>query len=191
MVLHSQIAREDERFDLDDVARGIAEKLIRRHPHVFAEVQADDTATVLKNWDAIKAEEKGDAAPRGMLHGVGEGLPALLRAQKLQKKAAKVGFDWPDVRGVRAKVDEELAEVDEAADGGDPAAVEAEIGDLLFAAVNLARHHGVGAEEALSAASDRFSARFALVEREVEDWESEDLDSLEEKWQAAKSELAG
>ena len=194
VVMHAQIGAENETFELDDLAKGIAEKLIRRHPHVFGDVDAEDTEAVLKNWEAIKAQEKGAAAPKGMLHGVGEGLPALMRAHKLQKKAAKVGFDWPDLDGVRAKVSEEMAEVEEAVAGGDQSEVEAEIGDLFFAVVNLARRHGVGAEEALSAASDRFEKRFGLVEQGVNDdggdWEKEDLDSLESRWVAAKRFLA-
>lgn len=190
VVLHAQIASEGRHFDLSSIARCITEKLIRRHPHVFADVVAEDTATVLKNWDAIKAEEKGTQAPKSMLEKVGEGLPALLRAQKIQSKAAKVGFDWPDLAGVRAKVVEELEEVDDALASKDTSAQAAEIGDLLFATVNLARHLGVGAEEALSGASDRFTQRFGLVEEAVEDWGAENIDSLEEKWQAAKRRLS-
>ncbi len=190
VVLHAQIASEEEHFDLNAISRGITKKLIRRHPHVFAEVEAEDTSTVLRNWEAIKAEEKGAQAPRGLLDQVGEGLPALLRAQKLQANAAKVGFDWPDITGVRAKVEEELCEVDEASKEKDTAALEAEIGDLLFATVNLARHYGFGAEEALAGASNRFAERFGLVEQSVDRWEEETIASLEEKWQIAKRQLS-
>lgn len=190
VVLHAQIASEEKHFDLSSISRRISEKLIRRHPHVFADVVAEDTATVLRNWDAIKAEEKGQHAPTGILEKVGEGLPALLRAQKIQSKTAKVGFDWPDLTGVRAKVEEELGEVDHAIATKDASALEAEIGDLLFATVNLARHLGVGAEEALSGASDRFTQRFGLVEAAVEDWEAENIDSLEKKWAEAKKRLS-
>jgi len=194
VVLHAQIASEDGRFDLQDIAKGIAEKLIRRHPHVFADDQADDVDAVLKNWEAIKVEEKGHSKPKGMLHGVGEGLPSLMRAQKIQKKAAKVGFDWPDLDGVRAKIDEELAEVEEARESGDQAHLESEIGDLLLAVTNLARRSGVDAESALAGANDRFTKRFGLVEEGVladgGDWATENIDQLEERWQEAKRELA-
>jgi MazG family protein len=190
VVLHAQIASEENHFDLSSIARCITEKLIRRHPHVFADVRAENTAAVLENWEAIKAKEKGAKQPTGILDKVGEGLPALLRAQKLQSRAARVGFDWPDISGVRAKVAEELTEIDEAAAAADADALAAELGDLLFAVVNLARHHGVGAEQALSAASNRFTERFALVEKAVQNWEDETIDSLETKWQTAKDALS-
>jgi tetrapyrrole methylase family protein/MazG family protein/ATP diphosphatase len=160
----SELGRAEQKFGPDDVVRGIVEKLVRRHPHVFADAEVADSDEVLRNWERIKAEEKQG---RGVLDGVARSLPALYRAQSMSDKVSRVGFDWPDGRGSRAKVSEELAELDEAVAGGDKARVEAELGDLLFALVNLARHSGVDAEAALRGACDRFSTRFSHVERRV------------------------
>jgi MazG family protein len=165
-VLHAEIAAETGAFDLDAMARGLTEKLIRRHPHVFGEASADTSEAVLVQWDAIKRVEKGHEQ-EGYLHGVGGGLPALMRAQKLQKKAARVGFDWPAMEPVAEKVREELAEVEEAVTLGNAAAVEEEIGDLLFSVVNLARKAGVPAEAALAAANEKFVRRFHAMEAQL------------------------
>ncbi len=145
VVFHSEIAEGAGRFNLDDVARGISEKLVHRHPHVFAQSDAADSDSVLRQWDAIKRAEKGDEE-RPYLHAVGKGLPALLRAAKLQKKASKVGFDWPDESGVLAKLREELAELESAMVAGDSTAADEELGDLLFSVVNLARFRKVDPE---------------------------------------------
>ncbi len=161
VVFHAQMAREEGRFDFDGVARVIAEKLVRRHPHVFGSENAADSAAVLTRWEEIKRQEKGEVHTSA-LDGISEGLPGLLRAEKIQKKAAKVGFDWDAVPPVIAKVREEIAEVEAAL--GDPAKVEDEIGDLLFAAVNLARKLKVDGEVALQKATDKFAARFRKVE---------------------------
>jgi MazG family protein len=153
---------------------------------VFGETVARDAATVLANWEAIKRREKG-GAPRGTLDGVPAALPALLRAFRIGEKAARVGFDWPDALGPRDKVDEELRELDEALAAGDRSASEAELGDLLFAVCNLARHHGIEPETALRGTIDRFSRRFRAVEAELgEGLGSASLDELEAAWQAAK-----
>lgn len=164
VVFLSELARSEGSFGPDDVLRGIVEKLVRRHPHVFGEATATSSDEVLVNWEKIKAEEK---AGRGVLEGVARSLPALYRAQRMSDRVSRVGFDWPDGRGSRAKVSEELAELDEALAGQDPARIEAELGDLLFAVVNLARHAKIDAETALRGACDRFAARFAHVERRV------------------------
>ena len=147
-------------FSMDDVITGIADKLRRRHPHVFGETKLETSEQVLKQWGELKDKEK----PRRTLDGVPRAMPALARAQKLTERASAVGFDWPDAAGPRAKVDEEQAELDEAVRAGDPARVRAEVGDLLFAVVNLARKHGVDAETALRQTSDRFVARFEAIE---------------------------
>lgn len=160
----SELGRAEGSFGPDDVVRAIVEKLVRRHPHVFADAAVAGSEEVLENWERIKAQEKRD---RGVLDGVARSLPALYRAQRMSDKASRVGFDWPDGRGSREKVSEELQELDQAVAGGDKARVEAELGDLLFALVNLARHFGVDAEGALRGACDRFSGRFAHVERRV------------------------
>jgi MazG family protein len=162
-VLHAEIAAETGSFDLDAVATGLTEKLIRRHPHVFGQASADTSAAVLTQWDAIKRQEKG-TQKEGHLHGVGQGLPALMRAQKLQKKAARVGFDWPDIAPVYDKIREETSELEEAVKAGHTAAIEEELGDLLFSVVNLARKLGVESEAALAAANEKFVRRFHAVE---------------------------
>ncbi len=166
-VLHAEIASETGTFDLDQMAAGLTEKLIRRHPHVFGETTADDSTAVLKQWDAIKRTEKGDK-PQPLLAGVTQGLPSLMRAQKLQKKAAKVGFDWPDIAPVFGKIREETAEVEQAIAQGDATEMAHEIGDLLFSVVNLARKLGVDAEAALAATNERFVRRFSGVETRLE-----------------------
>jgi len=165
-VLHAEIAGETGMFDLDAVATNITEKLIRRHPHVFGESNADNSAAVQVQWDAIKQQEKGNA-PKPYLHGITQGLPALMRSQKLQKKAAKVGFDWPDIAPVFGKIREEASELEEVVASGDAAALQHELGDLLFSVVNLARKLGVDAESALAATNDRFTRRFDAVEQQI------------------------
>jgi MazG family protein len=159
VVFHSQIGEDEGRFDLDAVAHEHCEKLIRRHPHVFGDHQCEDSAEVLMRWDEIKRAEKG-TPPESAIDGVSGSLPALARAEKVQKKAAKVGFDWPGPEPVFEKVREELAEIESA-----PAdKVEEEIGDLLFTVVNLARKLKIDAETALHGATRKFSGRFRAVE---------------------------
>lgn len=159
VVFHAQIAAEAGRFDFDAVAHEHCEKLIRRHPHVFGDDSCADSSAVLKRWDEIKRAEKG-AAPESVLDHVSGALPALTRAEKIQKRAAKVGFDWPDAKPVFSKVREELAEIESA-----PAEeIEEEVGDLLFAVVNLARKLHIDAETALHGATRKFSTRFRGVE---------------------------
>jgi MazG family protein len=160
---HAEIASETGAFTIDDVARGITEKLIRRHPHVFGDAKAETSDAVLTQWDAIKIAEKG-GGKKPLLHGISMGLPALIRAQKLQKKAAKVGFDWPDAKPVLEKVREEADEIAQAMHEKDKAQIQEEIGDLLFTVVNLARKLGVEAEVALSHANEKFTSRFHAVE---------------------------
>lgn len=166
VVFLSELARRDGAFGPDDVVRAICEKLVRRHPHVFGDATVADAGDVVRNWDAIKRAEKRE---RPLLDGVPRALPALLRAERLGEKVARVGFDWPDAQGSRDKVEEELGELDEAVKGGDRSRIRAELGDLLFALVNFARHHGVDAEEALRETADRFRARFDHVERRVKE----------------------
>lgn len=161
VVFHSQIGHDEGRFDFDAVAREVSTKLVRRHPHVFGSDQCADAAEVLRKWDDIKRAEKGNVA-ESALDGLPKGLPALMRAQKVQKKAAKVGFDWDDAAPVFAKVREELAEVEAAL--GDPEKLEDEIGDVLFSVVNLARKLKIDAEPALHRATEKFSGRFRVVE---------------------------
>ncbi|MES2045351.1 MAG: nucleoside triphosphate pyrophosphohydrolase [Pseudomonadota bacterium] len=184
VVFHARMAEEAGLFALPDVVASISDKMERRHPHIFGD-RAEGGHYL---WEQIKAEEraaKGDAADNaGALDGVALGLPALLRAEKLQKRAARTGFDWPDPSGARAKIDEELVEVEAAAS---PAEIEEEVGDLLFAVVNWARKLGVEPEAALRAANEKFEKRFKAMEAEAGDaFEALDLDAKEALWQAAK-----
>lgn len=190
VVFHAEIARENGRFDFNDVAAEICEKLIRRHPHVFGQSDADTTDAVLTQWDNIKRQEKGaEATP--YLHGTGKGLPSLLRAWKLQKKAAKAGFDWPDAQGALDKVKEETGECEEvlAAAEDDPRVTE-ELGDLLFSVVNLCRKKGIDPEVALAGANRKFEQRFndmeRLLARDGLSLEQAGLDAMEARWQQAK-----
>ena len=168
-VYHAQMASERGLFDIGDVVFAITQKLIRRHPHVFGEQAAADAGGAKARWEEIKADERAKKAERrqaeaSILDDVAHTLPALARAEKLARRAASVGFDWPDTAAVMAKVHEELDEVGEAAASGDTAATHEEMGDLLFAVANLARHLGVDAEAALRDANRKFTRRFAHVE---------------------------
>lgn len=178
VVFHSRIAEELGVFCLSDVATAIANKMERRHPHIFAEAGSGDP-----DWERIKAKERQDRGVTGALDGIAIGLPALTRADKLQRRAGRVGFDWPDAQGPRAKIDEELSEVATAT--GD--AVAEEIGDLLFAVTNWARHLGVDAETALRAANAKFERRFRAMEALEPDRFAElSLSDQESLWQTVK-----
>ncbi|MCK5941193.1 MAG: nucleoside triphosphate pyrophosphohydrolase [Planctomycetes bacterium] len=187
-----QIASEDGRFGADDVARDAADKLIRRHPHVFGGERADDAENALQTWERQKQREKAERGlDRSALSGVPTALPALLRAFRVGQKAAKVGFDWPDRDGPRRKLDEELGELDDAIQSGDEAAIADELGDVLFSVCNLARHLGVNPETALAGTADKFQRRFAAVERAFDyQLEGRDLEALEAAWRRAKADEA-
>ena len=165
VIMHAEIAREAGRFDIDKVVREVSDKLVRRHPHVFGTSDMRDSGAVLKQWEAIKREEK-QADPH-YLASLPKALPALIRAQKAQSKAARVNFDWTEVRDVIAKVEEELCEIKEAGASQDREMIEDETGDLLFAVVNLARKCKIDAESALQKATDKFVARFNRLEDEL------------------------
>ena len=190
-VMHSEIAKETGRFTVEEVLEDVAAKLIRRHPHVFATSDVKDAEGVVKQWEAIKHEEKNGDGNFYYLAGLPAALPALMRAQKAQKKAARVNFDWTEMADVVAKVDEELAESKEALATDDPARIADEIGDLLFAVVNLARKSGLDAESALQAATDKFVARFNRVEDELRGRGKKlgdaQLAELDEIWNAVKT----
>jgi nucleoside triphosphate diphosphatase len=187
VVFHSQMAREAELFDVQDVIDGICDKMIRRHPHVFADTDAASPDAVVTNWETIKAAERQDkVADKSTLADIAIALPALLRAQKLQKRAARTGFDWPDIEGAIDKLHEEIGEVREARN--DVERFE-EVGDLLFAAVNISRHLGIDAEAALKAANAKFEKRFRLMENVAgEAFGGLNLDEKEALWQRAKQE---
>ncbi|MEQ9638858.1 MAG: nucleoside triphosphate pyrophosphohydrolase [Alphaproteobacteria bacterium] len=197
VVFHSRMAEERGLFDFAAVADGIADKMVRRHPHVFGDVDIATSQAQTLAWEDQKAEERARRAHAehrelSALDGVALNLPALLRAQKLQARAARVGFDWPDAAPVYAKVDEEIAEVRAAAAGGDTAALTDEIGDLLFSVVNLARHLNVDPEGALRAGNAKFERRFhrleALAAERGVNLRTADLAALDALWETAKAE---
>ncbi|MFC7497790.1 nucleoside triphosphate pyrophosphohydrolase [Enterovirga sp. GCM10030262] len=181
VVYHARIAEELGAFTIDDVMASISAKMIRRHPHIFGD-QAESPG-----WEALKAQERGRHEDKSALAHVAHALPALKRAEKLQKRAARVGFDWPDAAGPRAKIAEELAEIDAATNDEERAA---EMGDLLFSAVNYARHLGIDPETALRGASERFEARFRKVEDIADKPLNEmNIDTLESLWRRAKKDI--
>jgi MazG family protein len=192
VVFHARMAEEAGAFAFDDVARAICDKMLRRHPHVFGDQKVAGSAQLSKRWEDIKREERGAAEPSaGVLDDVPIGLPALTRAMKLGKRAASVGFDWPDIAGVRAKVDEELAELDAAAAGGERAEIAAEMGDLMFSIANWCRHLDLDPETCLRSANERFARRFRAIEAEVaasgRPWSSFDAAALDALWRRAKA----
>jgi MazG family protein len=201
IVFLARLAKEEGAFAASDVVRGIAEKIVRRHPHVFGEERAETSRDVLKRWEEIKRQEKERASAgsspggRSSLAGVPRSLPALLKAQRLSTKAARVGFDWRSDADVLEKLAEELGELRSAASAGDRAAVREELGDLLFTAANVGRRLGVDPEEALEAANRKFSARFARIEQELErrgiDLEDAGLERMDRIWNEVKDSEKG
>ena len=199
VVFHAQMAKEQALFDFSDVVAGINEKLIRRHPHVFSDQSFDDAEAVLVNWEAEKQKERHAKGlhQEGLLDSVTLGLPALARACKLQKKASKVGFDWPNPEPVLDKIKEEVEEVEHELQQQpiQQGRLEAEIGDLLFAVVNLARHHKIDPEQALRRSNQSFKDRFGYIESELKrqslDWSECSLHQLDILWDQAKQVLKG
>jgi MazG family protein len=189
VVMNAEIARESGRFDIDNVIREVTEKLVRRHPHVFGDSNARDSGAVLKQWEAIKREEKADSH---YLASLPKALPALMRAQKAQNKVARVNFDWRKIEDVLVKVDEELAEAKGAIQSQDGPSIEDEIGDLLFAVVNLSRKCKIDAESALQKATDKFRRRFDRLEDELRSRGKRlgdvDLAELDEIWEEIKKQ---
>ena len=165
VVFQASLAEDEGKFDMDAVADGICKKMIYRHPHVFGAVQADSTEQVLDNWEALKRAEKGQKTDTDTLRSVARTLPALWRAEKIQKKAAKTGFSWPDISGAMDKLDEEQQELRQAVAEGTN--VREELGDVLFAAAAVARFAQIDPEEALQEACDKYIARFAVMEARV------------------------
>jgi tetrapyrrole methylase family protein/MazG family protein/ATP diphosphatase len=168
IVFQSELRHSEGAFGIDEVIDGIVRKLVRRHPHVFGEVHAKNADEALASWAKLKAVEKAKKGKKGALDGIPKSAPALVRAMRAGEKAGAVGFDWPDVAGVRDKVNEELGEFDEACKSGDRAAMSSELGDLLFAVVNLARKLDLDAEHSLREATDRFGRRFRFMEEKLE-----------------------
>lgn len=187
VLMHSQIARENSTFDIDQVVQHLTEKLIARHPHVFGDAHAETAAEVLKNWDAAKRHQKGRDS---VLDGVPRTMPALARAQQISKRAARVGFEWDSIHGVLDKLREEETELRQAIESGETERIASELGDLLFTVVNIARHAQIDAEQCLRQMVDRFSARFQWMETEAarqnRPLESLSPDEWEALWQQAK-----
>ena len=194
VVFHSQMAEEAGHFRFEDVADAISEKMLRRHPHVFSDADARDAQSQISAWEATKAAERAQKADRdpSVLANLPVALPALLRAEKISKRAARVGFDWPDVEQVLEKIDEELAEVREAISENDPTHIEEEIGDLLFAIANLARKLQMDPETALRQANAKFERRFRGVESRLKaqgsSIEEADLAAMEAMWLTVKAD---
>ena len=190
VMLHAQIARDGGEFDINDIIKILTEKLIRRHPHVFGDEDANDADQVLRNWEQIKRSESGYEDRKSALDGVPDHLPNLQRAQKLQRKAARVGFDWNEVSDVLPKIDEEIAELKASIRENNREEIELEIGDLLFSIVNLCRFLDVRAEEALRKANRKFVRRFKAMENELErrgdSFKDYDLAGLDEIWDKVK-----
>jgi len=194
VLFHAQIASEEEHFGIEDVCRSLADKLVRRHPHIFAQEQADTSGQVLRNWERIKQAERQDQTlPPSLLDGLPPALPALLRAQRLQDRAARVGFDWDRISGPLAKVEEEFAELRQAWENGSAAAAAEEFGDLLFALVNVSRFLKLSPEDALRQAAGKFERRFRALEgifreqgRDLHDSSLEEMDRVWDRVKAAE-----
>lgn len=190
VVFHAEMESEKGNFNIDDVADGICKKLIVRHPHVFSTVTASTPKEVLKNWDEIKMKTKSQKKQSEAMVSVSKALPALMRSQKIQQKAAKVGFDWPDIYGALEKLNEETIEFKEAYNSGTQADIEEELGDVLFSAVNVARFANVDPEKALYGACEKFISRFKVMEiiakKRGENIQNVTLDQLEQLWNLAK-----
>lgn len=193
IALHTEMEKETNTFDFNDVCDGISQKLIIRHPHVFGDVKAETTDEVLTNWDAIKRQTKQQKTTTESMLSVPRELPALMRSSKIQHKASKVGFDWDNINGALEKVDEETKEVRAALKNGTKEEISEELGDLLFAVVNVTRFADVDAEEALTAATDKFLNRFSLVEKKAQekgiDMKNSSIEELDLLWDEAKKEM--
>ncbi|MFB3850390.1 MAG: nucleoside triphosphate pyrophosphohydrolase [Acidobacteriota bacterium] len=189
IVFHAQISKEEKKFDIEDVCKEINEKLIRRHPHVFSDVEAKTPDIVLKNWEKIK---KGEKKGKSALEGVPKIFPALLKAYRLQEKAGRVGFDWEETRQVEKKVKEELRELQEAIKDGEKQKIREELGDLLFAIVNLSRFLKIDPEDALQSANEKFIRRFKSIEKKAsasgKELHGMTLAEMDALWEEAKKD---
>lgn len=185
IIFQAQISEEKGEFNFEDVAKTINDKMIRRHPHVFGSIDVKDSSEVLINWEKIKKEEKEHADRKSALDGIPKGMPALMRAEKIQKKAAKVGFEWDKIEDVLDKVEEEIQEFREALQQGDRKEIKGEFGDILFSLVNLSRHLGISSTESLLETTKKFEERFRYIESKC-DIEQATLEDMEKLWQEAK-----
>lgn len=193
VIFHAQMAKESGTFDIENVAHAICEKLIRRHPHVFGDKQVDSTKQVLENWEEIKNREAGKEHRLSIVDGIPENLPALFRAEKIQRRVARVGFDWHEIQPVLDKVEEEFQEFRSALKKGDTEHASEEMGDILFALVNVSRHKKICAEDALRLTVKKFEKRFRYIEERLkEDNKSikeSTLEELDRYWEKSKKEI--
>ena len=191
IMLHARIGQEKQNFDIDEILTNISDKLVRRHPHVFSDLQIDNTSQVIQNWEQIKLGEEGYQDRKSALDGVPIALPSLQRAEKLQTKAARVGFDWNNVAEVLPKLKEEIREIEDCLDKGQVDQVKMEIGDLLFSVVNLARFLDVEAESALRQSSRKFERRFHKMEAQISfrghQLTDYNLEQLDQVWETVKA----
>ncbi len=189
VVFHSQIAKENKKFNISDVISDINQKLIRRHPHIYGSTKANTSKEVLENWDKIKQKEKSHR--KSALDGVPRSLPALLKAEQIQKKAAKTGFDWKEIKPVIEKLMEEIDEFKQAVKNNDIQNIDEEIGDILFSTVNIARHFNISAEKSLRNTIDKFSKRFRYVEKTLKEngtkLEDTTLEKMDNLWDISKT----
>lgn len=190
IVFHSQIAKEENRFNIDDVIQGISDKMIRRHPHVFSDKSVKNSSEVLENWDKIKDNEKKDQKEESCLDSIPQSLPALFESYKIGKKASKKGFDWPNTKGVIEKIEEELLELKESLERQKEDEIVEEFGDFLFSLSNLARHLQLDPEDALKKTNKKFRQRFSFIEKKIrienQKIEEKSLGELEELWLQSK-----
>jgi tetrapyrrole methylase family protein/MazG family protein len=190
VLLHSQIADDENHFNIDDVIKDLNEKLIRRHPHVFSDEEASNSSDVEKNWDLIKAKEKKHHAEGSILNSIPKSLPSLFEAYKIGKKANKVGFDWNDKDPCLDKISEEMEELKEALENKNHQEISEELGDVLFSLTNFARHLKINPEEALKNTNQKFRDRFKFIENELaklnKNWQDYNLDELDQLWDKAK-----
>lgn len=195
VIFHASIEKEKGGFDLDDVSDEAVKKLIHRHPHVFADTKADTPEEVLANWDAIKRADRGQKSVASAMDGIPKGLPGLMRSEKIQNKAAKLGFDWPNVTGALDKLREEVGELQEGIDANDLENIKEELGDVLFSAVNVARFYKLDSEEIMRAACEKFIRRFRFMEEKAAERGLEltelSLGQQEEIYQQARHDLEG
>ncbi len=193
VVFHAQMAKEAGRFDIEAVAHAICEKLIRRHPHVFGETQVSSAKEVLANWEQIKKNEKGKEGRLSLVDDIPDALPALFRAEKIQRRVARVGFDWQEIGPVLDKVEEEFAEFREALAHKDTTHAAEELGDILFALVNVARHHSICAEDALRMTVKKFAKRFRYIEEQFagknKPLQEASLEELDACWEESKGKV--
>ena len=195
VIFHASIEKEKGGFDLDDVSDEAVKKLVHRHPHVFADTKADTPEEVLANWDAIKRADRGQQSVASAMDGIPKGLPGLMRSEKIQNKAAKLGFDWPNVTGALDKLREEVGELQEGIDANDLENIKEELGDVLFSAVNVARFYKLDSEEIMRAACEKFIRRFRFMEEKAAERGLEltelSLGQQEEIYQQARHDLEG